>query len=55
MYRCQKGVSTAQNINFVLISFLVMFNTIEFISHLVSCFPAIGGVIFSWKWLGNGQ
>ena len=25
MYRCQKGVSSAQNINFVLISFLVIF------------------------------
>ena len=55
MYRCQKGVSIAQNINFVLISFLVIFMTIEFISHLVSCFPAIGGVIFSHKGLGNGQ
>ena len=55
MYRCQKGVSTAQNIPFVLISFLVIFMTIDFISHLVSCFPAIGSVIFSRKWLGNGQ
>ena len=31
------------------------FYDIEFISHLVSCFPAIGGVIFSHKGLGNGQ
>ena len=38
-----KGGSTAQNINIVLISFL------EFIPHLVFCFPAIGGVIFSRK------
>ena len=44
-----KGGSTAQNINIVLISFLVIFMAIEFILHLVSCFPAIGGVIFSRK------
>ena len=53
-----KGDSTAQNINFVLctiLSFFVIFMTIEFISHLVSCFPAIGGLIFSRKRLGNGQ
>ena len=50
MYRCLKGVSTAKYINFVLISFLVILMTIEFISHLVSCFPAIGGFIFSRKW-----
>ena len=47
IYRCQKGVPTAQNINFVVISFLIMVLTIEFISHLVSCLSAIGGVIFS--------
>ena len=46
MYRCQKEVSTAQNMNFVPISFLVIFMTIVLISYLVSCFPAIGGVIF---------
>ena len=45
----------AQNINFELFSFLVIFMTIEFISHLVSCFSAIGGVIFSRKLFGNGQ
>ena len=49
IYRSQKGLSTAQNINFVVISFLVIFMTIEFISHLVSCFPVIGGIIFSRK------
>ena len=55
VYRCQKGVPTAKNINFVVISFLIMVMTIEFISHLVSCFPAIGGVIFSRRPFGNGQ
>ena len=49
MYRCQKGVSIAQNINFVLISFIVILMTIEFIFHLVSYFLPIGGVIFSRK------
>ena len=49
IYRCQNGVSIVQNINFVLISFLVIFMTIEFIFHLVSYFLAIGGVIFSRK------
>ena len=49
MYRCQKGVSTARNINFVVISFLVIFMTIDFVSHLVSCFAAIGGVVFGRK------
>ena len=48
-YRCQKGVSTAQNINFAVISFLVMVIIIEFISHLVSYFPAIGDVILRRK------
>ena len=49
IYRSQNGLSTAQNINFLLISFLVIFMIMEFISHLVSCFPAIGGIILSRK------
>ena len=48
IYRCQKGIPAAQNINFV-ISFLVNVITIKFFTHLVSCFPAIGKVIFSRK------
>ena len=48
IFRCQKGVPAAQNVNFV-VSFLVMIITIEFISRLVSCFPAIGDVFFSRK------
>ena len=37
-------VSTAQNTN-CLLSFLVIFKIIECISSLVSCFPAVGGVM----------
>ena len=43
------GVSTVQNINYVVISFLIIVMTMEFICHLVSCFPAISGVILSRK------
>ena len=49
IYRCQKGVPTTKKNNLVVISFLVMVLTIDFSSHLVFCFSAIGGVIFSRK------
>ena len=46
-------VSTTQSTNFAVISFLVIVIAIEFICHLVSCFPSIGDIILSRKLLGN--
>ena len=50
-----KGSFCRKNINLVAISFLIVVMTIVFISQLVSCFPVIGGDIFSGMSLGNGQ
>ena len=46
MMQIGSSYSSKYQFTVVVISFLVMAMTIDFISHLVSCFSAIGGVIF---------
>ena len=44
IYRYQKGVPTAQNINLS-----TYFDLSYCYDNRISCFAAIGGAIFSWK------